>query len=223
MESIHYSFWKRNGLSIVLLGLFAAFLFGQFLSGWKEYNSELQDAGYSTLSRMQYAKSGHFIQATFENRESEFLQMGLYVLLSIYLYQMGSAESRKLDSKVEEEELYAIKSHPHAPWPVKRGGLRLHIYSSSLSLAFLALFIMSFLVHFYGSLRNYNSEQAMDHLPLETAGSYIANANFWFESFQNWQSEFLAIFCIVLFSIRLRQKGSPQSKPVNAAYNTTGK
>ena len=109
-----------------------------------------------------------------------------------------------------------------APWPVKQGGLILGIYKHSLCYALSLLFILSFLLHWYGSLKDYNEEQSLKGLPLASAFQYLSNSRLWFESFQNWQSEFLSVLAIVVLSIFLREKGSPQSKPVDAANSETG-
>jgi len=188
----------------------------QFITGMSVANTERKEKGFPQLSAIEYAKSGHFIQATFENWESEFLQMAFYVLLTISLRQKGSSESKSLYKKEDVDR--APKLRPNAPWPVKRGGLWLKIYSNSLSIALLMLFLFSFLGHFYGSLKNFNEQQLEKNMPFVSASQYIGNSQFWFESFQNWQSEFLAVAAIVLLSIWLRQKGSPESKPVDAAY-----
>ena len=218
-------FLHHNGLSITLLLAMFLFLGGQFYTGWKDHNEERMEDGQSTLSASQYATSGHFISATFENWESEFLQMALYVLLTISLRQKGSSESKKpLGEKGagEEEVDREPKAHAKAPWPVKKGGLALKLYNSSLSIAFTILFFISFYLHFCGSWSDYNEEQTIKGFPTETKSQYLGNMHFWFESFQNWQSEFLAVASIVILSIWLRQKGSPESKPVDAPYDETG-
>ncbi|MBL7735581.1 MAG: hypothetical protein JNL51_08980 [Chitinophagaceae bacterium] len=218
--SKRYSFTRRNGLSLVLLGLMIVFWIAQFCTGWAERNDEREEEGKSALSFVQYARSGHFIQSTFENWESEFLQMALYVLLTVSLRQMGSSESKKMDEKEEVDR--EPQPHPDAPWPVKKGGIWLSLYKNSLFLAFALLFLVSFALHFYGSLKGHNEEQLDKGLPPDHWNTYILEPRFWFESFQNWQSEFLAVASIVLLSIWLRQKGSPESKPVDAPYSQTG-
>ena len=217
MSAQKHSFLYRNSLSIVMLSLMLIFLTGQFLTGHKEKNKELEENGRPPLTTTEYVQSGHFIQSTFENWESEFLQMALYVLLTVFLRQKGSAESKSLDKKepVDREP----KSHAKAPWPVKKGGLWLKLYSSSLTMALALLFILSFILHLYGSLKNYNEEQVEKGEPSAEVMEFMTGSRFWFESFQNWQSEFLAIGSIVLLSVWLRQKGSPESKPVDAAYD----
>lgn len=215
-----YSFFKRNGLSIVLLLLMCLSLFGQFVTGLHEKNNELKEEGQQQLTITEYATSGHFIQATFENWESEFLQMALYVLLTVKLYQIGSSEAKDPDKKEEVDR--EPKPSPGAPWPVRKGGIWLAIYSYSLTIVFIILFLCSFFLHFYGSLKNHNEEQLAKGLGIDTWQAYLGKSRFWFESFQNWQSEFLAVASIVLLSIWFRHKGSPESKPVDAPYNETG-
>jgi len=213
------SFFYRNSLSIVILLLMFICLFGQFLTGWKTFNKELEENGSTLLSLGAYIHSGHFIQATFENWESEFLQMMLYIVLTVSLRQKGSSESKSLDK--EEEVDNEPKPHAKAPWPVKKGGIWLAVYKHSLSLAFALLFLGSFGMHFYGSLKDYNEEQISKKKPTVTAKQYISESRFWFESFQNWQSEFLAVASIVILSIWLREKGSPESKPVDMPHDET--
>ncbi|HTM99487.1 MAG TPA: DUF6766 family protein [Pedobacter sp.] len=216
-----YNYFYRNGLSIVFMSLFTITLVGQSLTGWKEHNNELIQAHFNQISFSKYLCSGHFISATFENFESEFLQMALYVLLTIRLRQMGSAESKKLTGKEEVDR--EPKIHPNAPWAVKKGGWYLKIYKNSLSLCFAILFFASWALHYYGSWQKYNIEQLMEKQPVVSFANYLIEPVFWFETFQNWQSEFLSVASIVFLSIFLRQKGSPESKPVDAADNETGK
>lgn len=216
-----HGFLYRNGLTIVFMLLFFFTLIAQAVTGWHEHNNELIEEQASAISFESYLKSGHFIAATFENFESEFLQMALYVILTISLRQVGSAESKSLD---EAEEVDRIpKPAEDAPWPVRKGGLILKIYSNSLSIVFGILFIISWGLHLYGSWQNHNVEQQLKNLPSESIGEYISQAKFWFETFQNWQSEFLSVASIVFLSIYLRQKGSPESKPVDAPHLETGK
>lgn len=212
-------FLYRNSLSIVLMIFMISCLAAQFFTGWKTENKELAETGEAALSIGQYVHSGHFIQATFENWESEFLQMMLYVVLTVSLRQKGSSESKSLEG--EEDVDKEPVPHANAPWPVKKGGIWLKIYKHSLSLAFALLFIISFSLHFYGSLKDYNEEQISKEKPTTTATEYITESRFWFESFQNWQSEFLAVASLVILSIWLREKGSPESKPVDMPHNET--
>lgn len=215
------SFLYQNSLSLVLIACFLFSLTGQVVTGWKEHNDTLTEHGHPPVGLGSYLSSGHFVQATFENWESEFLQMGMYVLLTIFLRQKGSSESKSMEGK-EEVDREPDPNRKGAPWPVRKGGLTLWIYQHSLSIAFILMFITSFILHFKGSLVNYNEEQMLKGLEPKNASEYIGTSRFWFESFQNWQSEFVAVISIVVLSIFLRQKGSPESKPVDAPNDETG-
>ncbi|TSD64537.1 hypothetical protein FFF34_011535 [Inquilinus sp. KBS0705] len=211
----------RNGLSIVFLSLFCITLLAQAYTGWKTHNEELRQEHATELAFVAYLGTGHFISSTFENFQSEFLQMALYVLLTVKLRQQGSAESKSLDEAEDVDR--EPKASPNAPWPVKKGGWLLTLYSHSLSIVFFTLFFISWGLHFYGSWQDHNTEQIIQGQPAQTALAYIAEPNFWFETFQNWQSEFLSVLSIVVLTIFLRQKGSPESKPVDAPHMETGK
>ncbi|GAA4378360.1 DUF6766 family protein [Hymenobacter koreensis] len=218
--------WRRflyeNGLSLTVTLLVLLSLAGQTLTGWHDYNDELKQLGRAKLELPAYVTSGHWVEATFENWESEFLQMALYVILTVKLRQKGSAESKKLD----EEEEVDREPNPYnddAPWPVKQGGVVLFLYKNSLSIAFLLLFLGAFFLHAVGGTEVYNIEQQAHGEPTVDVWGYMGTARFWFESLQNWQSEFLSIVSIVVLSIWLRQHGSPESKPVDAPHSETGK
>lgn len=215
-----HSFFKRNGLLIVLITFTLVTLAAQTYFGWLTHNEERLKEGLAALGYSAYLRSGHFIQSTFENWESEFLQMGIYVFMTAFLYQQGSAESKSLDKPqaVDRDPV----AHDQAPWPVKQGGWILAIYRNSLSLVFLLFFLLSFFVHACGTLAQINEQRAQQGEPLLTLVALLGQDRFWFESFQNWQSEFLAVAAIVFFSIFLRQKGSPESKPVDAPHSETG-
>ena len=213
---------KNNGLSLVFFLLFVISIVGQVITGLKEHNSEMQEEGGQQVELGQYLTSGHFLQSTFENWESEFFQMALFVILSMFLYQKGSSESKDPDGGEEEVDREPDPKRKDAPWPVKKGGFVLAVYRHSLCYALSLLFILSFLVHWYGSMKDYNEEQSLKGMPLESAMQYLGNSRLWFESFQNWQSEFLSVLAIVVLSIFLREKGSPQSKPVDAPHSETG-
>ena len=214
-------FVRNNGLSIAFVFLFFIALFGQVLTGYKEHNKELEDEGRPIIALSSYFVSGHFIESTFENWESEFLQMAIFVILTISLKQKGSSESKDFEGK-EEVDRQPSARRKGAPWPVRRGGWILTIYKYSLSIALIILFLLSFGLHLYGSLKDENEKLMALGQPTETLTHFIAGSRFWFESFQNWQSEFLSVFTLVVLSIYLRQIGSPQSKPVDAPHAETG-
>jgi len=218
-------FFRENGLSIVLFGLFFFSIIGQSLTGLYEYNEDQKEHNQPEISYTQYLGSGHFIESVFENWESEFLQMGMYVVLTVFLFQKGSSESKDPE-KVERVDLVPEQSRKdeEAPWPVRRGGWVLKLYENSLGLTLFLLFIASFILHAVGGAEEYNQdiiEHGRAEMPLSFIG-YMGTSRFWFESFQNWQSEFFSIGAMVVLSIWLRQKGSPESKPVDSPYSDTG-
>jgi uncharacterized protein DUF6766 len=219
MASKH-SFFYKNGLTIVFLVLMIFSLGGQIYTGRSEHNEFLSDHGRAEQSLSQYLLSGHFLQATFENWESEFFQMALFVLFTIFLRQQGSSESKDCDEESFDKE--DLQPNKDSPWPVKKGGMALALYKHSLSISLFLLFLLSFFLHWYGSWMDFNEQQEIAGKAQQAFTEYVVNKRLWFESFQNWQSEFLSIFSIIFLSIYLRQYGSSQSKPVNASHSKTG-
>ena len=214
---------KEHGLLLVNLALFLIFFGGMILSGAATYSEEQQAHGEAGVSVLQFLGTGEFVEATFENWESEFLQMALYVVLTVFLFQKGSSESKPMGKEAPQDEdprEAAIKKA--TPWPVKRGGMVLKFYEHSLSILMFALFLASFTAHALGGTEAYNEEQQSHGEPTVTFLQDIGTSRFWFESFQNWQSEFLAIAVLVGASVYLREKGSPESKPVAEPHYETG-
>ncbi|MDQ3673615.1 MAG: hypothetical protein M3365_04490 [Gemmatimonadota bacterium] len=203
--------------------LFAVSLVGQVFAGHRVYNEDQLDHGQSTVQVSEYVRSGHFVEAVFENWESEFLQMAAFVFLTAYLYQKGSPESRKLEGEPDLDKDPRKSKKKNSPWPVHRGGLALTLYSHSLSIALFLLFAVSFLLHGAGGARAHSQDQ-MQH-GSEPIGvlSYMGTSRFWFESFQNWQSEFLSVAVLVVLSVFLRERHSPESKPVADPHFETGR
>ena len=220
--------WKNNSLSIVAAVLFVFTFVGHSLTGWAAHNQEEKDHGQPPAGFVEYLSTGSFLESVFENWESEFLQMGLFVLITAMLVQKGAAESKTPEGEEgagEDPQSKDPRKHrndPHAPWPVRRGGVVLDIYQNSLSLAFLLLFVATFVAHGLSGAADYNDEQKEHGGKTIAPMAYFAYPRFWFESFQNWQSEFLSVLSVVGFSIWLRQRGSPESKPVHAPHEKTG-
>lgn len=212
------------GLSLTLAALFAACWAGQAVVGCDDYNNEREERGLVPVTFAAYLRTSHFLEATMENWESEFLQMAAYVFLTVHLFQRGSSESKDPDeaSSPQDEDPRTRRDRPDAPWPVKRGGWVLWIYERSLGMAFVALFALSAAFHAVGGARLFSEEQAALGEPAVSVGEYLYKTRFWFESLQNWQSEFLAIGSMVVLSIFLRHRGSPESKRVAAAHWKTG-
>jgi hypothetical protein len=216
-------FLRDNGLLVTLFALFLISLVGQALTGWRAQLGELRLHELPSVGFTDYLASGHFFSAVFENWESEFLQMAAYVLLTIFLFQKGASESKKPDEHNPEDESPSTRRNdPEAPWPVHRGGLLLKLYSHSLSIALVTLFLASFWLHLAGSTRRMNEEALQHQQPPQSMIETLGDPEFWYESFQNWQSEFLSIGVLLVLGIYLRERGSPESKPVAAPHAATG-
>jgi len=217
-------FVKDNGLTLALMLAFSLSLIGMLISGLQVENVELAQHGMSSVDWVDYFFSSAFQSALFENWESEFLQMSAYVMLTAILFQRGSSESKDPDKEFHEvdNDPKAFQDALDAPWPVRAGGMWCRLYSYSLGIALALLFVASFVLHWLHSAGAAN-DQAVQHgdAPLSVL-QYLANAQLWFESFQNWQSEFLSTAVLGVLSIVLRFRGSPESKPVAAPHSKTG-
>lgn len=212
--------FRNNGLTIALTGLFLVSLLGHWLAGWHVANADLLSHGQPQLSLAKYTTDPQFLSTVFENWESEFLQMGMYVLLTALLVQRGSAESKDPTEDDRVRETNALRLN--TPRAALAGPATRWVYAHSLSIALFALFLFSFFMHW-----NFSAEEAanQDVLHGEHVGTkleYLGSAQLWFESFQNWQSEFLSTAVLVVLSIFLRQRGSPESKLVTAPHSKTG-
>jgi hypothetical protein len=215
--------WHNHGLSLALFLLFAVTMAGQTYCGWHAFNAQRRDHHQRATPLSEYVRSSHFGEATFENWESEFLQMAFYVLLTVKLYQRGSSESKRPDVlELVDLDPRTFAHAEDAPWPVRRGGLILTMYENSLSLAFGTLFVASLVLHAFAGARVYSEAQLLHGGAAVSVQEFIATGQFWFESFQNWQSEFLSLAAMVVLTIFLRQRGSPESKPVAAPIWETG-
>jgi hypothetical protein len=213
---------RENGLSLTLFGLFLLTLSGQIVTGYFDYIEDRLEHRQRAISFAAYFTSGHFIEATMENWESEFLQMATFVVLTAFLYQKGSAESKRIDViEPVDVDPRGSEQKREAPWPVRRGGWALKLYEHSLSIVFFMLFLISFILHALGGAWEYNREQLLHGKETISVISFLGTSRFWFESFQNWQSEFLSVGSMVVLTIFLRQKGSPESKPVESPYSET--
>jgi hypothetical protein len=215
------AFIRENSLTLVMTMLFVVALAGQTLTGWSVYDEDQQVHGNRAVSLPAYMTTAHFGEAVFENWESEFLQMGLFVVLTVWLRQKGSPESKSIEDK-EEVDRRPDPGRSGAPWPVRVGGITAKIYANSLSMALLGLFFVSFALHVYTGAARYSEDERAHGGDEVSAIAYLATPQLWFESFQNWQSEFMSIGALVVLSIFLRQKGSSESKPVDAPVRETG-
>ncbi|WP_380871751.1 membrane protein [Sphingomonas sp. DBB INV C78] len=216
--------WLRdNGLTIVLLLLFGGSIAGQWVAGWHVANEDALRHGMPLMSLSAYAISPEFLSSVFENWESEFLQMSAYVVLTAILIQRGSAESRDPDESEPRDARLELQAHkPGAPSILRWGPIWRALYARSLGLALALLFLASFLLHWTQSAK-VAAQEALEHgQAAPTTLAYLFDAQLWFESLQNWQSEFLSTAVLVVLSIFLRQRESPESKPVAAPHSQTG-
>ena len=215
-------FLRNNGLTLVCLGLFAVTLFVMSVAGHRRYNAEQVEHHEPPVSYGAYLQTGDFVEGVFENWESEYLQMGTYVVFTAFLFQVGSAESRPPGERTPQDADPRRGRSPDRPWPVRRGGAWLRIYSNSLAIALFSLFVLSFVLHAIGGTWAYNAEQVEHGGATIGIFRFITTSQFWYQSMQNWQSEFLAVASLAVLSIFLRQHGSPESKPVAAPHSETG-
>jgi len=219
------TFIRNNSLSVFFLVIFLAALTGQAFAGWAQFNDQQMASGMAEIGFGRYLTSADFAVDVTENWQSEYLQFLLYIVLTVWLVQKGSPESKELD-KVGTESAEDQKIGAHAvddsPGWAKTRGWRASVYSSSLALVMAAIFLLSWLVQAIAGWAAFNEtrlEQLQDPIGW---GSYLLNADFWSRTLQNWQSEFLAVGSMAVLSIYLRQRGSPESKPVGEAHTSTG-
>jgi hypothetical protein len=212
-------FWSNNSLSIVIFAIFFATILPMSLTGWKSENNERADHSLSPQSYGRYVTSGDFVEGVFENWESEFLQMWALVVLTIFLRQKGSADSKPLRGKtpVDTSSRFSIIRATSVKNGLKT--VRHGIYAHSLSLSLALLFIFAFSLHMAGGAAAYNENAKLHGGETVTASQYATTSQFWYESFQNWQSEFLAVGSLLVLSIHFRERGSPESKPVGTKFN----
>jgi hypothetical protein len=216
--------WVRDhGLLLANAGLFIVFFLGMVLSGVRAYNADQVEHHQAAVSLTGYLHTGDFFEATFENWESEFLQMGMYVVLTAFLFQRGSSESKPIEEPAPQDaDPRDADKRANVPWPVRRGWIVLVLYENSLAGLFFVLFAATIALHAAGGAKAYSAQElAHGGQPVST-WQYVHTSQFWFESFQNWQSEFLAVAVIVGASVYLRQKGSGESKPVAEPHHATG-
>src|SRR4051795_13448437 len=218
-------FLKQNSLSIVFLVLFLAALTGQAFAGHADFNEQQERHGDPTISLSRYVVSSEFGVDVMENWQSEYLQFTLFVLLTVWLLQRGSPESKELDKDgFESDEDQMVGEHANADSPAwaKAGGLRLRIYSHSLLLLMTTIWLGTWFAQAVTGRIEYNSDQLDHHEAPLSLWQYLGASDFWNRTLQNWQSEFLAVGSFAALAIYLRERGSPESKPVGASHEATG-
>jgi hypothetical protein len=216
---------RDNSLSIGFGLLFLLTLVGQAFAGAADFNADRVSEGLGEISLLRYVSSSSFAVDVMENWQSEYLQFFLYVFATVWLVQRGSAESKEPDKTGTETDReqkvgeHARKDSP--PW-VRAGGWRTTVLSRSLGLLMGALFLLTWAASSVAGWAAYNNEQLSGHSDPVGWAAYLAEADFWNRSFQNWQSEMLAVGSMAIFTVYLRQRGSPESKPVGAPHEATG-
>jgi hypothetical protein len=215
---------RNNGLSLFFGLIFLLALLGQGLTGHALFNEEQLANGLEEISLGQYLASSHFAVDVSENWQSEYLQFLLYIMATIWLVQKGSPESKELDqtgTESDEDQLVGEHSNHKSPAWAKAAGWRRTVFSNSLGTTMGLIFVLCWLVQSFTGNSAYNEEQIQNFQQPVTWTEYIMSAEFWNRTLQNWQSEFLAVGSMVVLSIYLRQRGSPESKPVGAAHDDT--
>jgi hypothetical protein len=218
--------WLRNNSLSVFFGiLFLVTVFAQSLAGYRVHNEEQLEHGSPTISYGRYLVSSDFGEAVTENWQSEFLQFSFFIFATVWLIQRGSNESKKpeevgLESE-QKQQLGPYAQHNSPAW-AKVGGIRTWIYSNSLLLVMTTIFFAAWFAQSVTGWTKYNAEQREHEAAAVSWAGYVTRADFWEDTLQNWQSEFLAVGTMAVFTIYLRQRGSPESKPVGAPHSETG-
>jgi hypothetical protein len=218
-------FVKHNGLSVVFLGLFLAALVLQAIAGLADFNEQQDMHGDPHVSMWRYLTSSAFGAAVMENWQSEYLQFTLFILLTVWLLQRGSPESKALGRAGREsdrEQLVGEHARDDSPPWARALGLRRRLYENSLLLVMATIWIGTWFAQSITGVTEYNAER-LDHQGDTLSWlEYLGSADFWEKTLQNWQSEFLAVGSLAIFAVYLRQRGSPESKPVGAPHHKTG-
>jgi hypothetical protein len=220
-----YGFLRANALSLAFGALFLITLAGQAISGTADFNAQQIANGLEPVSLLDYVTSSSFGVDVMENWQSEYLQFFLYIFATVWLVQRGSSESKKPGEEGTESDKeqkigrYATEDSP--TW-AKTGGWRTGLFSRSLGLLMLGLFLLTWAASALAGWASFNSEQLSERQDPVTWVGYLGEADFWNRSFQNWQSEMLAVGSMAVFSVFLRQRGSPESKPVGVPHDETG-
>jgi hypothetical protein len=215
---------RDNGLSLTFGLLFLGALIGQAFAGQSDFNNRALANGGQTVTFFQFISSSDFVVDVAENWQSEYLQFFLFIYATVWLIQLGSPESKEISEvgpESDEQQQLGRHTTEQSPKWARAGGWRTAVFSNSLAIMMAALFVLSWLAQSVAGLTTYNADQLADHEDPVSWLSYLGSADFWNRTLQNWQSEFLAIGSMVVLSIYLRQRGSPESKPVGAAHVTT--
>ncbi|MEU3399851.1 anti-sigma-K factor RskA [Streptomyces filamentosus] len=225
MSAARTGFWRSNSLTLVFGGAFLVVLAAQAVAGRAEFNEQLAVAGLQQIGFGAYLTSSDFAVDVTENWQSEFLQFFLYVYGTVHLLQRGSPESKPLDragAESERDQRMGPHAAPDSPRWASAGGWRQALYSRSLGLVMAVFFLLSWFAQSVAGAAAYDGERLRQLQDPIGWGAYLVSADFWNRSLQNWQSELLAVSAMAVLSVYLRQRGSPESKPVGAPHTSTG-
>ena len=218
-------FVKHNSMSIVFLLLFLGALGGQAIAGHADFNDQQIRHGDPTISLGRYVVSSEYAVDVMENWQSEYLQFTLFILLTVWLLQRGSPESKELDKaglESDEEQKVGEHAQPDSPGWAKVEGIRRTIYENSLVIVMGTIWLATWFAQSVTGVVQYNSDRLDHHMTAISWWAYLGKADFWDRTLQNWQSEFLAVGSMAILAVYLRQRGSPESKPVGAPHSATG-
>jgi hypothetical protein len=216
---------RENALGLAFGVLFLIVLVGEAIAGHADFNQQQLTEGLPPVSLGRYVTSASFGADVSENWQSEYLQFFLYIFLTVWLLQKGSPESKALDQvglESDKEQQVGAFADENSPAWAKRRGWRLSLFSNSLGVAMGVIFFASWLTQSIAGAAAFNERQLADLQDPVSWGGYLLEPDFWNRTLQNWQSELLAVASMAILSIYLRQRGSPQSKPVGAAHTLTG-
>jgi hypothetical protein len=218
-------FLREHSLSLFFLVIFLAALTGQAIVGHDLHNQEAADHSGEAMTFWRYVLSSDFGNAVLENWQSEYLQFLLFMLATVWLLQRGSPESKELDKagrESDQDQKVGEHAEQDSPGWARVGGIRTALYSNSLLIAMAIIFIGSWFAQSVTGWTEYNSLQSDHDDPKLSWWSFVGSSYFWEQTLQNWQSEFLAVGSFAVLAIYLRQRGSPESKPVGAPHDATG-
>jgi hypothetical protein len=225
VQEKEYNFLRANALTLAFGAVFLATLVGQALSGAADFNAQQIADGLEPVSLLDYVTSSSFGVDVMENWQSEYLQFFLYIFATVWLVQRGSSESKKPGEEGPEsdkEQKIGRHADEGSPLWARTGGLRTAVFARSLGLLMGTLFVLTWAASSVAGWAAYNGEQLGQREDPVSYLGYLGAADFWNRSFQNWQSEMLAVGSMAIFSVYLRQRGSPESKPVGAPHAVTG-
>ncbi|MGY1810221.1 DUF6766 family protein [Blastococcus sp. SYSU D00669] len=225
VEEPSYGFLRNNALSLAFGTLFLVTLVGQAISGTADFNAQQLADGLEPVGLLDYVTSSSFMVDVMENWQSEYLQFFLFIFATVWFVQKGSTESKEPGQEgpeSDEEQKVGRHADEDSPAWARVGGWRTALFSRSLGLLMGALFLLTWVASAVTGWAAFNSEQLGQRQDPVSLLGYLGEADFWNRSFQNWQSEMLAVGSMAIFAVYLRQRGSPESKPVGVAHADTG-